>query len=80
MAKIKVYGIHARHYPARRGATTWYSFQCDWSSNFWKNGLEDLVWTMNFGTGANIAEQVQKLKEMRPEASAYVLGVLERMV
>ena len=43
-------------------------FQCDWSSNFWKNGLEDLVWTMNFGTGANIAEQFQKLKEMRPEA------------
>ena len=29
-------------------------FQCDWSSNFEKNGLDDLVWTMNFGTGANI--------------------------
>ena len=26
-------------------------FQCDWSSNFEKNGLDDLVWTMNFGTG-----------------------------
>ena len=32
-------------------------FQCDWASNFEKNGLEDLVWTMNFGTGANIDEQ-----------------------
>ncbi|MDE6450126.1 MAG: beta-galactosidase, partial [Muribaculaceae bacterium] len=32
-------------------------FQCDWASNFTKNGLDDLVWTMNFGTGANIDEQ-----------------------
>ena len=23
-------------------------FQCDWSSNFTKNGLDDLTWTMNF--------------------------------
>ena len=42
-------------------------FQCDWSSNFWKNGLDDLIWTMNFGTGANIDEQFAKLKEMRPD-------------
>ena len=28
-------------------------FQCDWSSNFLNNGLDDLTWTMNFGTGAN---------------------------
>ena len=28
-------------------------FQCDWASNFTKNGLHDLIWTMNFGTGAN---------------------------
>ncbi|MBP5712624.1 MAG: beta-galactosidase, partial [Prevotella sp.] len=41
-------------------------FQCDWSSNFWKNGLDDLVWTMNFGTGANIDDQFKRVKEMRP--------------
>lgn len=41
-------------------------FQCDWSSNFHLNGLDDLVWTINFGTGANIDAQFQKLKEARP--------------
>lgn len=41
-------------------------FQCDWSSNFTKNGLDDLVWTMNFGTGANIDEQFKRLGELRP--------------
>jgi beta-galactosidase len=43
-------------------------FQCDWSSNFEKNGLDDLVWTMNFGTGANIDEQFARLKELRPNS------------
>ena len=43
-------------------------FQCDWSSNFEKNGLDDLVWTMNFGTGANIDEQFRRLGELRPDA------------
>ena len=43
-------------------------FQCDWSSNFWKNGLDDLLWTMNFGTGAHIDQQFQRLGEMRPQA------------
>lgn len=43
-------------------------FQCDWSSNFTLNGLDDLVWTMNFGTGANIDEQFKRLKELRPES------------
>ena len=43
-------------------------FQCDWSSNFTKNGLDDLVWTMNFGTGANIDQQFKKLGELRPDA------------
>lgn len=43
-------------------------FQCDWSSNFLNNGLDDLVWTMNFGTGANIDEQFRKLKEVRPDS------------
>ena len=42
-------------------------FQCDWSSNFTNNALDDLLWTVNFGTGANIEEQFKKLKELRPE-------------
>jgi len=42
-------------------------FQCDWSSNFTNNALDDLLWTMNFGTGANIDSQFKKLKELRPE-------------
>ena len=43
-------------------------FQCDWASNFLNNGLDDLVWTMNFGTGANIDDQFRKLKEVRPNS------------
>lgn len=42
-------------------------FQCDWSSNFTNNALDDLIWTINFGTGANIDQQFKKLKEIRPE-------------
>lgn len=42
-------------------------FQCDWASNFFKNGLPDLLWTLNFGTGANIAQQFSKLKKYRPD-------------
>ena len=41
-------------------------FQCDWSSNFLKNGLDDLVWTMNFGTGADIDKQFERLRQERP--------------
>lgn len=43
-------------------------FQCDWSSNFTNNGLDDLLWTINFGTGANIDNQFKKLKNLRPES------------
>ena len=43
-------------------------FQCDWSSNFEVNGLEDLTWTMNFGTGADIDQQFKRLGEVRPDA------------
>ena len=42
-------------------------FQCDWSSNFTNNALDDLIWTVNFGTGANIDQQFKRLKELRPE-------------
>lgn len=43
-------------------------FQCDWSSTFQLNGLDDLAWTINFGTGANIDAQFEKLKKARPDA------------
>ena len=50
------------------GASSVLMFQCDWSSNFEKNGLDDLTWTMNFGTGANIDQQFRRLGELRPNA------------
>lgn len=43
-------------------------FQCDWSSNFQLNGLDDLQWTMNFGTGTDVLKQFKKLKELRPDS------------
>ena len=43
-------------------------FQCDWASNFTRNGLDDLVWTMNFGTGSDIDSQFSRLRELRPES------------
>lgn len=43
-------------------------FQCDWSSNFTLNGLDDLVWTMNFGTGADVDQQFESLKGLRPSS------------
>lgn len=43
-------------------------FQCDWSSNFLNNGLDDLLWTMNFGTGVDIDSQFLELKKVRPES------------
>lgn len=43
-------------------------FQCDWSSNFLNNGLDDLVWTMNFGTGADIDREFEQLRKVRPDS------------
>lgn len=43
-------------------------FQCDWSSNFTLNGLDDLAWTMNFGTGADIDAEFRPLALLRPNA------------
>lgn len=43
-------------------------FQCDWSTNFELNALPDLLWTMNFGTNADVLKQFKRLKEMRPES------------
>lgn len=41
-------------------------FQCDWSSNFQNNALDDMLWTINFGTGSNIDQQFRSLKALRP--------------
>ncbi len=43
-------------------------FQCDWSSNFLNNGLPDLTWTINFGTGADIDSQFAPLRAARPDS------------
>lgn len=43
-------------------------FQCDWSSNFKNNALDGLVWTINFGTGANIKKQFEGLEAAAPNA------------
>lgn len=43
-------------------------FQCDWSSNFEMNALPDMLWTMNFGTGANVLDQFKRVKQLRPDA------------
>ena len=44
-------------------------FQCDWSSTFQRNGLDDLLWTINFGTGADIEAQFRPLKAARPDSA-----------
>lgn len=43
-------------------------FQCDWSTNFINNALPDLLWTLNFGTGADIDSEFQPLREVRPDS------------
>ena len=43
-------------------------FQCDWASNFTRNGLDGLVWTMNFGTGSDIDAQFSRLRQLRPQS------------
>lgn len=65
------YGVNKPYVSAIRDMlrTLWGNtvlFQCDWSSNFEKNGLDDLLWTMNFGTGADIDQQFKRLGELRP--------------
>lgn len=64
----KAYVSQIRDIVKKAGFTDVPLFQCDWSSNFMNNGLDDLLWTINFGTGANIDEQFRKLKEVRPKS------------
>ena len=66
------YGVNKPYVAALRdmvrkaGFTDVPLFQCDWNSNFENNALDDLLWTMNFGTGANVDDQFKRLKELRP--------------
>lgn len=57
-------------------------FQCDWSSNFRKNALDGLVWTINFGAGSDIERQFKPLKEADPHmplmCSEYWSGWFDR--
>lgn len=66
-ATDKTYVAAIRDIVKTAGFTEVPLFQCDWSSNFMNNALDDLLWTINFGTGANIEQQFKKLKEVRPE-------------
>ena len=63
----KEYIANIRDIVKRAGFTDVPLFQCDWSSTFQLNGLDDLLWTINFGTGANIDAQFKALREARPE-------------
>lgn len=64
----KPYVSAVRDAVVKAGFTDVPLFQCDWSSNFMNNALDGLLWTVNFGTGANIDNQFKKLKEMSPDA------------
>lgn len=63
----KEYIANVRDIVRQSGFTDVPLFQCDWASTFHLNGLDDLLWTINFGTGANIDAQFKALREARPE-------------
>lgn len=62
----KSYVAEIRDIVREAGFTEVPLFQCDWSSNFTNNALDDLLWTVNFGTGANISQQFAELVRLRP--------------
>jgi len=43
-------------------------FRCDWSSNFMKYELDEVVTTINFGAGSNVENQFKKFQELNPTA------------
>lgn len=67
-AADKLYISNIRDIVKGAGFTEVPLFQCDWSSTFKVNGLDDLLWTINFGTGADIDSQFKSLKEARPNS------------
>ena len=64
----KPYVSHVRDILRKVGFDKVLLFQCDWSTNFELNALPDLLWTMNFGTNADVLKQFTRLKELRPES------------
>ena len=42
-------------------------FQCDWSSNFEQNALPDLMWTLNFGSNADVLKEFTRVRQLRPD-------------
>lgn len=67
-AEDKAYMSNIRDMVRAAGFTDVPLFQCDWSSTFQRNGLDDLLWTLNFGTGADIEDQFKPLKRVRPDS------------
>lgn len=67
-AKDKPYVSAMRDALRKAGWDKTQLFQCDWSSNFEDNALPDLIWTMNFGTNANVLDQFKRLKQLRPDS------------
>lgn len=67
-AEDKEYVSAVRDIIRRSGFGNVTLFQCDWSSTFKRNGLDDLLWTMNFGTGANIENEFRNLDKERPDS------------
>lgn len=67
-AKDKPYVSAMRDALRKAGWDKTQLFQCDWSSNFEDNALDDLLWTMNFGTNAKVLDQFKRLKQLRPDA------------
>jgi len=65
-ATDKVYIAAIRDILRKVGFTGVPLFQCDWSSNFKNNALDDLLWTINFGAGSNIEQQFRELSRLRP--------------
>ncbi len=65
-ATDKAYIANIRDIVKKAGFNEVPLFQCDWSSNFTNNALDDLLWTVNFGVGSNIPQQFEKLRELRP--------------
>ncbi len=63
----KAYVSSIRDMVREAGFTDVPLFQCDWSSTFQRSGLDDLVWTLNFGTGADIDAQFAPLLKVRPD-------------
>ncbi|MCF0219993.1 MAG: beta-galactosidase [Muribaculaceae bacterium] len=67
-ATDKLYVAALRDYMRSLGWDKTVMFQCDWSSNFDLNGLDDTQWTMNFGSSTDVLGEFVRLEQMRPNS------------